>query len=65
MSGFWQFANNDGSGITRILKKQNPSLEELLDEKETVSQLLASNAKLIQYFRRPEILDKLVEYVVS
>ena len=65
MSGFWQFANNDGSGITRILKKQNPSLEELLDEKETVGQLLASNAKLIQYFRRPEILDKLVEYVVS
>ncbi len=65
MSGFWQFANNDGSGIARILKKQNPSLEELLDEKETVSQLLASNAKLIQYFRRPEILDKLVEYVVS
>lgn len=65
MSGFWKFVNNDGSKIANILRKENPTLEELLDENETVSQLLASNTKLIRYFRNPEILSRLIDYVLG
>ncbi|GAV30184.1 hypothetical protein PMKS-003693 [Pichia membranifaciens] len=65
MSGFWKFTSNYASRVTKILEAEDISLEDLLDEKETVSELLASNARLIEYLRRPEILEKLVDYVVE
>lgn len=65
MSGFWKFTSNYASRVTKILEGEDIALDDLLDEKDTVSELLASNAKLIEYLRRPEILEKLVDYVVE
>ena len=65
MSGFWKFTSNYASRVSKILESKNIVLEDLLDERETVSELLASNAKLVEYLRRPEILEKLVDYVVE
>jgi SIT4-associating protein SAP185/190 len=65
MSGFWKFTSNYASKVSKILENENIILEDLLDERETVSELLASNARLIEYLRRPEILEKLVDYVVN
>ena len=65
MSGFWKFTNNYASKVNKILENENVSLEDLLDERETVSELLSSNAKLIEYIRRPEILEKLVDFIVD
>lgn len=65
MSGFWKFTSNYTSRVSKILENENIVLEDLLDERETISELLASNARLIEYLRRPEILEALVDYVVE
>lgn len=65
MSGFWKFTNNYASKVSKILENEDILLEDLLDERETISELLASNSKLIEYLRRPEILKRLVEYIVD
>ncbi|KAG0685471.1 hypothetical protein C6P40_004862, partial [Pichia californica] len=65
MSGFWKFTSNYASRVTKILESDDILLEDLLDEKETVSELLASNSRLIEYLRRPEVLENLIDYVVE
>ena len=65
MSGFWKFTSSYASKVSKILENEDIILEDLLDERETVSELLASNSKLIEYLRRPEVLEKLIDYVVE
>ncbi|ODV83128.1 hypothetical protein CANARDRAFT_181507, partial [[Candida] arabinofermentans NRRL YB-2248] len=65
MSGFWRFTSNYASRVTKILEKPDFELEELLDEQETIPELLASNSKLIEYLREPEVLEALVDYIVE
>jgi len=61
MSGFWKFTSSYASKVSKILENEDIILEDLLDERETVSELLASNSKLIEYLRRPEVLEKLID----
>lgn len=65
MSGFWKFTNNYASRVSKLLDKSDCSLEALLDERETVPELLASNTKLLEYLRRAETLEKLVQYILD
>ncbi|GMM29866.1 Sap190 protein [Martiniozyma asiatica (nom. inval.)] len=65
MSGFWNFSNKYGSRVTTLLDKSDLEIEDILDERETIPELLGSNVKLTEYLRQPEILEKLVKYVVD
>ncbi|KAG7809439.1 hypothetical protein KL921_003436 [Ogataea angusta] len=65
MSGFWKFTSNYASRVTKILEQPDFTLEDLLDEQETIPELLASNAKLVEYLREPEVMEKLVDYIVE
>ncbi|ESX02926.1 hypothetical protein KL918_002299 [Ogataea parapolymorpha] len=65
MSGFWKFTSNYASRVTKILEQPDFTLEDLLDEQETIPELLASNAKLVEYLREPEVMEKLVDYIVD
>ncbi|GMF02236.1 unnamed protein product [Ambrosiozyma monospora] len=65
MSGFWKFTSNYATRVNKILEKPDFTLEELLDESETISELVASNARLVEYLREPEVLDLLVDYVIK
>ncbi|KAH3670566.1 hypothetical protein OGAPHI_001081 [Ogataea philodendri] len=65
MSGFWKFTSNYASRVTKILEQPDFTLENLLDEQETIPELLASNAKLVEYLREPEVMEALVNYIVD
>lgn len=65
MSGFWRFTNNYGSRVSSILDRDDISLEELLDERDTIPELLASNVKLTEYLRQDDVLAALVNFIVE
>ncbi|CDK25834.1 unnamed protein product [Kuraishia capsulata CBS 1993] len=64
MSGFWKFANNYSSPVTKLLESDF-SLDQLLDEQDLLSELLGSNSRLIEYLREPHVLEQLVELIVE
>lgn len=65
MSGFWRFTNNYGSRVASLLDAEQVSLPALLDEPDTVPELLASNVKLAEYLRQESVLEQLVALVVE
>ncbi|KAL2118763.1 hypothetical protein VTJ04DRAFT_5722 [Mycothermus thermophilus] len=63
---FWRFGGYANvSTIDTILERENFQLEELLDESDLVEELKHHNAKLVEYLRGPEVLEKLLKYVVA
>ncbi|KAK4238770.1 SIT4 phosphatase-associated protein-domain-containing protein [Achaetomium macrosporum] len=63
---FWRFGGyGNVSTIDSILERDNFQLEELLDDGELVQELKSHNAKLVEYLRGPEVLEKLLRYVVA
>lgn len=65
MSGFWRFTNNYGSRVSTILDSADVSLEDLLDERDTIPELLGSNVKLTEYLRQDSVLGALVDFIVA
>ncbi|ANZ77566.1 BA75_04790T0 [Komagataella pastoris] len=67
MSGsFWRY-NSYGpvSTIDSLLEKPDCSLEELLDDPEILQQLMASNAKLIEFLCNDAVMAQLIEYLLE
>lgn len=63
---FWRFGGYANiSTIDSILERDNFQLEELLDESDLVQELKQHNARLVEYLREPQVLDKLLKYVVA
>ncbi|KAL2257721.1 hypothetical protein VTK26DRAFT_9263 [Humicola hyalothermophila] len=63
---FWRFGGYANvSTIDSILERDNFELEELLDESDLVQELKQHNARLVEYLRDPQILEKLLKYVVA
>ncbi|KAK3299437.1 SIT4 phosphatase-associated protein-domain-containing protein [Chaetomium fimeti] len=63
---FWRFGGYANvSTIDTILERDNFQLEELLDESDLVQELKQHNARLVEYLRDPEVLEKLLNYVVA
>jgi SIT4-associating protein SAP185/190 len=63
---FWRFgAYANISTIDTILEKPDFTLEDLLDEGDLIQELKQHNAKLVEYLREPEVLQKLLQYVVT
>ncbi|KAL2150472.1 hypothetical protein VTH82DRAFT_7035 [Thermothelomyces myriococcoides] len=63
---FWRFGGYANvSTIDTILERDNFELEELLDESDLVQELKQHNARLVEYLRDPQVLEKLLKYVVA
>lgn len=57
------FAN--ASTIDSLLDKEDVSLEAILDEDELLQECKAQNARLIDYFQRVDVLQRLLGYVTG
>ncbi|KAK0610178.1 SIT4 phosphatase-associated protein-domain-containing protein [Bombardia bombarda] len=63
---FWRFGGYANiSTIDTILEKENFTLEELLDEADLIQELKQHNAKLVEYLRDQNVLEKLLKYVIA
>ncbi|KAL4256787.1 SAPS family protein [Pleurotus pulmonarius] len=62
---FWRFGFNNASSIDSLLDKEDVSLEAILDEDELLQECKAQNTRLIDYFQRVDVLQKLLGYVTG
>lgn len=60
---FWRFGFHNGSSIDSLLDKEDVSLEAILDEDELIQECKAQNTRLIDYFQRVDVLQRLLGYV--
>ena len=51
--------------VSDILEKSEFSLEELLEEDELIQEVKSLNDQLISYLTKPEILEKLIDFVTT
>ena len=63
---FWRFGGYANiSTIDSLLDKPDITLEEVLDESDTISELKGQNAKLIDFLREENILKQLMAYITA
>ncbi|KAF8197611.1 SIT4 phosphatase-associated protein-domain-containing protein [Pholiota molesta] len=62
---FWRFGFHNGSAIDSLLDKENVTLEAILDEDDLLQECKAQNTRLIDYFERVDVLQKLLGYVTG
>ncbi|KAH8117023.1 SIT4 phosphatase-associated protein-domain-containing protein [Phellopilus nigrolimitatus] len=60
---FWKFGFHDTSTIDALLDKDEVSLEAILDEDDLLQECKAQNTRLIDYFQRVDVLQRLFGYV--
>lgn len=63
---FWRFGGYANiSTLDTILDKPDVTLDELLDEADLIQELKAQNAKLVEFLREDQILQRLLRYVIA
>jgi len=63
---FWRFGGYANvSSLDNILDKQDLQIEELLNESDLIQELKQQNSKLIEYLRRDDVLESLLNYVTA
>lgn len=63
---FWRFGGYANlSSLDTILDKPDVTVEEVLDENDTIGELKSNNAKLIDFLRGEHVLHKLLQLVVA
>ncbi|KAK4185621.1 SIT4 phosphatase-associated protein-domain-containing protein [Podospora australis] len=63
---FWRFGGyTQVSAIDALLEKEDCQIEQLLDESDLVQELKQHNAKLVEFIRQHDVLQKLLEYVIA
>ncbi|KAI0080509.1 SAPS-domain-containing protein [Panus rudis PR-1116 ss-1] len=62
---FWRFGFHNASTIDSLLDKEDISLEAILDEDELLQECKAQNTRLIDYFQRVDVLQRLLGYVTG
>ncbi|KAI0256604.1 SIT4 phosphatase-associated protein-domain-containing protein [Lactifluus subvellereus] len=62
---FWRFGFHNGSSIDSLLDKDDVSLETILDEDDLLQECKAQNTRLIDYFQRLDVLQRLLGYVTG
>ncbi|OAA57985.1 sit4-associated protein [Niveomyces insectorum RCEF 264] len=63
---FWKFGGYANiSSIDAILDRPDFTLEELLDESDLLGDIKAHNSKLLEYLRRRDVLERLLDLVVA
>ncbi|KZP10869.1 SAPS-domain-containing protein [Athelia psychrophila] len=60
-----QFGFHNASSIDSLLDKEDISLEAILDEDDLLQECKAQNARLIDYFQRVDVLQRLMAYVMG
>jgi|SRR5712672_2286312 len=61
----FRFGFHNGSSIDSLLDKDNVSLEAILDEDDLLQECKAQNTRLIDYFQRLDVLQRLLGYVTG
>ncbi|OLL23393.1 Extragenic suppressor of kinetochore protein 1 [Neolecta irregularis DAH-3] len=62
---FWRFGFHSVSAIDALLDKPDVTLEEILDEDDLLQECKAHNTKLIEYLRDPNVLGRLLDFIVE
>ncbi|KAF8625742.1 hypothetical protein AX17_006769 [Amanita inopinata Kibby_2008] len=62
---FWRFGFHNGSAIDSLLDKEDVSLEAILDEDDLLQECKSQNTRLIDYFQRVDVLQRLFGYVTG
>ena len=60
-----RFGFHNGSSIDSLLDKEDVSLEAILDEDDLLQECKAQNTRLIDYFQRSDVLQRLLGYVTG
>ncbi|KIP08741.1 hypothetical protein PHLGIDRAFT_363378, partial [Phlebiopsis gigantea 11061_1 CR5-6] len=60
---FWRFGFHNASSIDSLLDKEDVSLEAILNEDDLIQECKAQNTRLIDYFQRVDVLQRLLGYV--
>ena len=60
-----RFGFDNGSSIDSLLDKEEVSLEAILDEDDLLQECKAQNTRLIDYFQRIDVLQRLFGYVTG
>eukprot|EP01098_Paradermamoeba_levis_P006732 TRINITY_DN279_c1_g1_i1.p1 TRINITY_DN279_c1_g1~~TRINITY_DN279_c1_g1_i1.p1 ORF type:complete len:242 (-),score=72.58 TRINITY_DN279_c1_g1_i1:5-730(-) len=62
---FWEEFAEPESNITKILSRNDFTLEELLDQDEVIQECVGLNEKIVDYFSKPETLKRIFEMIVT
>ncbi|KAH9917442.1 SIT4 phosphatase-associated protein-domain-containing protein [Fomitopsis serialis] len=62
---FWRFGFHNASTIDSLLDKEDVSLEAILDEDDLLQECKAQNTRLVSYFQRIDVLQRLLGYVTG
>ncbi|KAH7915316.1 SIT4 phosphatase-associated protein-domain-containing protein [Hygrophoropsis aurantiaca] len=62
---FWRFGFHNASTIDSLLDKDDVSLEAILDEDDLLQECKSQNTRLIDYFQRVDVLQRLFAYVTG
>jgi len=63
---FWRFGGYANiSSLDTLLDRPDVTVEEVLDESDTIGELKGQNAKLIDFLREETVLEKLLAYTVA
>lgn len=60
---FWKFGFHDTSTLDTLLNKSEISLEAILEEEDLLQECKSHNTRLIDYFQRVDVLQRLFGYV--
>ncbi|KIY46945.1 SAPS-domain-containing protein [Fistulina hepatica ATCC 64428] len=60
---FWRFGFHNACAIDSLLDKEDVALESILDEEELLQECKNQNTRLIDYFQRVDVLQRLFAYV--
>ncbi|CAK5277201.1 unnamed protein product [Mycena citricolor] len=60
---FWRFGFHNASAIDSLLDKEDVSVEAILDEDDLLQECKAQNTRLIDYFQRVDVLQRLLKHV--
>ncbi|KAH9484467.1 Extragenic suppressor of kinetochore protein 1 [Psilocybe cubensis] len=62
---FWRFGFHNASAIDSLLDKEDVVLEAILDEDDLLQECKGQNTRLLSYFERVDVLQKLLGYVTG
>ncbi|GLB34588.1 putative SAPS-domain-containing protein [Lyophyllum shimeji] len=62
---FWRFGFHNASAIDSLLDKEDVALEAILDEDDLLQECKSQNTRLIDYFQRVDVLQRLLAYVTG
>ncbi|EEB94663.1 hypothetical protein MPER_06486, partial [Moniliophthora perniciosa FA553] len=62
---FWRFGFHNASTVDSLLDKEDVALEAILDQDDLLQECKAQNTRLIDYFQRVDVLQRLFGYVTG